>query len=72
MVVISRETESWVFTADEVLEVPRVPQDLLGSVPSTLANPEVSFSQAVFHWRGRSVGLLDDERIFSALRNLGR
>jgi len=38
----------------------------------TLANPTVSFSQAVFEWDGRSVGLLDEGRVFQALRSLGQ
>jgi chemotaxis-related protein WspD len=71
MIVVRRESESWVFRADEVLEVPRVPPELLQAVPATHANPSVSFSQAVFTWRGRSVGLLDDTRVFAALREEG-
>jgi chemotaxis-related protein WspD len=71
MIVIRHEAESWVCTADEVLGVPRVPPDLWRSPPSTLANPAVSFSQAVFSWQGRSVGLLDEARVFVALRSLG-
>jgi chemotaxis-related protein WspD len=71
MIVIRKGSESWVFTAEEVLGVPRVPPDVLRNVPSTLANPTVSFSQSVFDWKGRSVGLLDEERIFQALRSLG-
>jgi chemotaxis-related protein WspD len=69
MIVIRQGTESWVFLADDVLGVPRVPPGLLRSVPSTLANPTVSFSQSVFTWDGRSVGLLDEARIFDALRS---
>ena len=72
MIVIRHEAESWVFTADEVLGVPRVPPDLWRSVPSTLANPTVSFSQSVFTWQGRSVGLLDEARVFAALGSLGQ
>jgi len=72
MIVIRHEAETWVFTADEVLGVPRVPPDLWRSVPSTLANPTVSFSQSVFPWQGRSVGLLDEARVFVALRSLGQ
>jgi chemotaxis-related protein WspD len=72
MIVIRRESESWVFTADEVLGVPRVPLDLLQSVPATLANPAVSFSQSVLDWQGQSVGLLDVARLFEALGSLGQ
>jgi chemotaxis-related protein WspD len=72
MIVIRRETESWVFTADEVAAVPRVPLDRLQNVPATLANPAVSFSQSVFDWQGRSVGLLDASRLFDTLGSLGQ
>jgi chemotaxis-related protein WspD len=71
MLVIRQGSETWVFAAEEVLGVPRVPPGLLRNVPSTLANPSVSFSQAVFDWGGRSVGLLDEDRLFAALRSLG-
>jgi chemotaxis-related protein WspD len=72
MIVIRREAESWVFTADEVVGVPRVPLDLLQNVPATLANPAVSFSKAVFPWQGQSIGLLDESRLFEALGSVGQ
>lgn len=62
--------ESWAFAADEVLGVQHVPRSRWRSVPSTLANPEVGFSQAVLSWKERSIGLLDEERVFMALRSL--
>jgi chemotaxis-related protein WspD len=69
MIVIRQGAESWVFTAEEVLGVPRVSPNRLRPVPSTLANPSVSFSEAVFTWEGRSVGLLDEGRLFESLRS---
>ena len=63
-------TETWVFPADLVLGVRRVSRSQWRSVPSTLINPAVGFSQAVFSWNGRSVGLLDEKRVFTALRSL--
>lgn len=65
-------SEVWAFTADEVHGVEQIPRRDLQSVPSTLSNPAVSFSQAVIPWNGRSVGYLDDQRVFDALRSLGR
>jgi chemotaxis-related protein WspD len=62
--------ETWVFTADEVVGVRRVPRKEWRNVPSTLINPAVGFSQAVLDWNGHSVGLLDEQRVFSALRSL--
>ncbi|WP_435022635.1 chemotaxis protein CheW (plasmid) [Tundrisphaera sp. TA3] len=73
LVVISRDGESWVFAADEVAGVQRIPRRHLQKVPSTLANPSGSYSQAVFAWGDdRSVALLDDPRVFAALRSLGQ
>ena len=63
--------ESWAFEADEVLGVHRVPRGHLRSVPSTLVNPTIAFSQAVLSWNDRSIGLLDEQRVFTALRSLG-
>jgi len=63
--------ETWAFAADDVLGVQRVPRSQWCSVPSTLVNPAVAFSQAVLSWSGRSIGLLDELRVFSALRSQG-
>jgi chemotaxis-related protein WspD len=62
--------ETWAFAADSVVGVRRVPRTEWRSVPSTLINPAVGFSQAVLSWNGRTVGLLDEQRIFTALRSL--
>jgi chemotaxis-related protein WspD len=64
-------SETWAFEADEVLGVQRIPRAHWGPVPSTLANPAVGFSQAILTWDGHSVGLLDEHRVFAALRSLG-
>lgn len=73
LVVMRRDGETWAFAADEVAGVRRVPRGNLQKLPSTLANPSGSFSQAVFAWGdSRSVALLDDPRVFSALRSLGQ
>jgi chemotaxis-related protein WspD len=71
LVVIRRDASTWVFEADEVPGVRRFPQDVLKNVPSTLANPESSFSKSIIHWHDRSVGYLDENRLFSALGGRG-
>ena len=72
LVVIRKETETWVFPADEVVGVHRVARDRLQKVPSTLANPTGSFSRAVFAWdQERSVDVLDEPRVFATLRRMG-
>jgi chemotaxis-related protein WspD len=62
--------ETWAFAADQVLGVQQVPRGRWRGVPSTLANPTIGFSQAVLSWKARSIGLLDEERVFMALRSL--
>ena len=62
--------ETWAFEADEVLGIHRVPHSQWRGVPSTLINPAVGFSQAVLSWNGRSIGLLDEQRVFAAFRSL--
>jgi chemotaxis-related protein WspD len=73
LVVIRQGPERWAFPAEEVVGVQYLPRERLEKVPSTLANPAGSFSRAVFAWgRGRSVDVLDEPRVFEALRSLGR
>jgi chemotaxis-related protein WspD len=69
--VVLRDTdraETWAFMVDEVVGVRRVPRSQWRSVPSTLINPAVGFSRAVLSWDGRTIGLLDEKRVFTALR----
>jgi chemotaxis-related protein WspD len=63
--------ETWAFSADQVVGVQRVPRSQWRGPPTTLVNPAVGFSQAVLSWSDRSIGLLDEQRIFTALRSLG-
>jgi chemotaxis-related protein WspD len=65
-------SEFWVFPADEVVGIHRVARNRLCAVPATLADPAVSYSQAVLPWEEKSVGLLDEQRIFTALRSFDR
>ncbi|MFO0890911.1 MAG: chemotaxis protein CheW [Isosphaeraceae bacterium] len=71
--VVLRDRERsqiWIFPAEEVLGVHRLPRAQVRSVSSSLANPDVSFSQAVLDWRGRNVSFLDEQRVFAALRSI--
>ena len=63
------QAENWVFAADHVVGVRRIPRTQWRSVPSTLVNPAVGFSQAILSWNGHSVGLLDEQRVFTSLRS---
>lgn len=68
LVVIRREAEYWCFAADEVDQVHRVLLPDLTSAAPTLARSQGKMTRGVFPHAGRSVGLLDDARLFHALR----
>jgi chemotaxis-related protein WspD len=68
LVVIRREGEGWAFSADEVDQVHRVLLPDLGAAAPTLARSQVKLTRGVFPHANRSVGLLDDIRIFQSLR----
>ncbi len=72
LVVIRRGVETWAFPAEEVSGVHRVARERLQKIPSTLANPLGSYGRAVFARKdGRSVDVLDEPRVFDALRRMG-
>lgn len=68
LVVIRRDSEGWVFAADEVDQVHRVLVPDLSSAAPTLARSHGKLTRGVFPHENRSVGLLDDARLFQALR----
>jgi chemotaxis-related protein WspD len=68
LLVIRRGSDTWVFRADAVEKVVRVPRDRIGPPPSTVGRATAHLSRGVFDWDRRTVGLLDDSRLFEALR----
>lgn len=71
LVLIRHKAEIWAFPSDEVAGVQQILQPHLQNVPSTLSNPAGSYSRAVFAWGDRSVNVLDEPRLFAAMRRLG-
>jgi chemotaxis-related protein WspD len=67
MLVIQQNGERTVCPVDEVHGIERFPAEELKQVPATLAGAAVTFTKAVLFWRQRSVGVLDAERLFTAL-----
>ncbi|MFM8270820.1 MAG: chemotaxis protein CheW [Gemmata sp.] len=68
LVVIRRANEGWVFPADEVDQVHRVLLPDLTTAAPTLARSQGKMTRGVFPHANRSVGLLDDVRLFQTLR----
>lgn len=68
LLVIRRDAERWVFAADEVDQVHRLPARELTAVPATVGRAARHLTRGVFTWQGRAVGCLDDARLFPALQ----
>jgi chemotaxis-related protein WspD len=58
--------EAWAFPADEVAGVHHVRSDESGSTPRA---PVLAFSETTLSWNAHAVFLLDEERVFSAVRS---
>jgi chemotaxis-related protein WspD len=68
MLVVRREAERWVFPVDAADQVVRLPRRDLGPPPATVGRSSAHLTRGVFLWEGRTVGLLDDGRVFDTLR----
>ncbi len=67
LVVIRQNGHGWVFRADEVDQVQRIPTRELTPAPPTLARATARFTRGVFALGNRTVGLLDETHILQAL-----
>jgi chemotaxis-related protein WspD len=68
LLVAERDGDRWVFPVDEVDQVHRFAPAELTPVPATVGRSLARLSRGVFHWGGRSIGYLDDGRLFETLR----
>jgi chemotaxis-related protein WspD len=71
LVVLGSKAERWAFGADEARGMRRVSRGMLHAAPATLSKAAHGFSRAVFTYEDCTIGLLDEERVFAALRSLG-
>lgn len=62
--------ERWVLGVDEVAGVHRVTRAAIRAVPSTVSQAQARCSTALFEWQERTVGLLDEVRVFAGLRGM--
>jgi len=63
-------TERWVLGADEVAGVHRLARNAVRPVPSTVSQAQARCSAALFDWQDRTVGLIDEVRLFEGLRGM--
>ena len=71
LLVLNWQHISGAFPVQEVMGPQRILPETLKAPPATLAHGKPAFTRSVFYWENRAVGLLDSERVLSALnRNL--
>jgi chemotaxis-related protein WspD len=68
LLVIRRKELRAACPVDDVHGVHRYAPASLSSVPSTLAKAGTRYSRALLAWRDQTVGVLDEELLFAALR----
>lgn len=68
LLVAGGEEQTWVFRVDEVDRVHRLVLNELRPTPPTLSRSTTRFSRGVFGYRNRVIGLLDEKRLFEAVR----
>ena len=69
LLVLDRLGDRWVLSVDEVAGVHRVPESSLRAVPSTVGAAARPVTAALFTAHGRTVGLLDEQRLLDGLRD---
>ncbi|MCA8377600.1 chemotaxis protein CheW [Burkholderia cenocepacia] len=67
LLVAAYQGEPVVFPVDEVEGVLRFGASDWVPVPATVGRASAGLSRGVLSWRGKSVGLLDDDRLFDAV-----
>ncbi|MBR8481367.1 purine-binding chemotaxis protein CheW [Burkholderia cenocepacia] len=67
LLVAAHQGEPVVFPVDEVEGVLRFGASDWVPVPATVGRASAGLSRGVLSWRGKSVGLLDDDRLFDAV-----
>ncbi len=68
ILVVRREQDTWVFQAHEVDQVHRLPVESLVPTAPTLSRASAKLSRGVFRVNDRTVGLLDDGKLFQAVQ----
>ena len=68
MAVLIRERDQWVVPIDEIHGIERFSAGQLQKAPVTIEKAAVKFTKGMLPWKDKSVGLLDGELLFYALR----
>ena len=66
--VVRKDADTWAFAVDTVDRVRRVPKSAVSPLPPTVSRAASRLTRGIFHHEGKAVGLLEEERLFHALR----
>jgi chemotaxis-related protein WspD len=72
MLVVRRQADRWVLRVDEVDQVRRFPAGELTKAPATVRRAAARLTRGVFAWKGRTIGYLEETRLFDVLRTTVR
>ena len=72
LLVVEQAGARWVLAVDAVEDVYYAPAADLAGLPATVAAGGRVFTRSVFRWGARTVGYLDADRLFTALRRTFR
>ena len=64
MIVIEKEGNPWVFTADEVSNIQRFRSDKFKPAPAVISHANEAYTKSVINWQSKKVNYLDDELLF--------
>jgi chemotaxis-related protein WspD len=69
LLLIRRDTERWVLPVDAVDRVRRIKASEIQRPPATVVRALAHLARGVFHRDDRAIGLIDEPRLFEALRS---
>lgn len=68
LLVAEADGQRWVFLVDEVFDVRHLPVAQVGTLPGTVTAAPGLLTRGLFRWDGRTVGYVDADRLFAALK----
>jgi chemotaxis-related protein WspD len=68
LVIINHDADRWAFVTDDVDQVHRLTAQTLTTAAPTLSRAATKINKGVFNLRGHSAGLIDEVKLFQAIR----
>jgi chemotaxis-related protein WspD len=68
LLAVGANSIEWAILVQDALTLHEVPDDDLGAPPATVTASASPYVRGLFTWRGRHVGLLDEELVLATLR----